>query len=174
MRCFVACCPDDATRDRLDQAAREALSRYPGARRVRRENLHLTLAFIGEVRPDRAHEAVEVLRGVSAEPFEWRIDHVGRFERAHVLWAGGQPEPRLMHLAERVRALLQSLHIRFDEKRFAAHVTVLRDLPPLRATGPGDVVEGIDPFAWPIRSPLLMVSERDAKGATVYRALESP
>jgi RNA 2',3'-cyclic 3'-phosphodiesterase len=171
MRCFVACCPDDSTRARLDQTAREALSRYPGARRVRPENLHLTLAFIGELPLAKANQAAEALRRISNEPFAWRLDHVGRFERAHVLWAGGPLEPRLADLSERVRSLLRALRIRFDEKRFAAHVTLLRDLPPLRATGPGDVVEAIEPFEWPIGEPLLMVSERDPQGATVYRAL---
>ena len=174
MRCFVACCPDDATRQRLDQAARQALARYPGARRIRAENMHLTLAFIGELLPVKAQEASEALRQISSEPFEWRIGHIGRFERAHVLWAGGEPEPRLNQLADRVRTLLRALQIRFDEKRFVAHVTLLRDLPRLSTAGPSDETETIEPFAWPIASALLMVSERDARGGTVYRALESP
>ena len=45
VRCFVACWPDDATRNQLDAAAQQAARRYPRARRVPRENLHLTLAF---------------------------------------------------------------------------------------------------------------------------------
>jgi len=174
MRCFVACWPDDSTRRHLDQAAQEALARCPGARRVRAENLHLTLAFIGELPLPKAREAAEALGRVSSAPFEWHIDHVGRFERAHVLWAGGPPEPRLEQLAERVRSELQTLQIHFDAKRFAAHVTLLRDVPPLGATHPVGVVEAIEPFAWPIRDALLLASERDSPGAPRYRALASP
>jgi 2'-5' RNA ligase len=87
-----------------------------------------------------------------------------------------------------VRAQLQALQIRFDGKRFAAHVTLLRDLPaglPTIAPGAGvasteagrsiaasQAVESIDPFAWPIQAAQLLVSERDAAGATGYRPLD--
>ena len=171
MRCFVACWPDDATRARLDDTARNAHQRYPGARRVRGQNLHLTLAFIGELPSAKAHEAAQALGQLSIEPLEWRIDHVGRFESARVLWAGGQPDPRLMQVAERARVQLKTLQIGFDEKRFAAHVTLLRDLPSQRGQGSSELAYPIEPFTWPIRDALLIVSERDPRGATVYRPL---
>jgi RNA 2',3'-cyclic 3'-phosphodiesterase len=174
VRCFVACWPDDSTRRRLDQAAGNALARCPGARRVRPDNLHLTLAFIGELPLPKAREAAEALRRISSEPFEWHIDHIGRFERARVLWAGGLPEPRLEQLAERARSELRALQVRFDTKRFAAHVTLLRDMPALRGAAQAEIVEPIEPFDWPMRDALLMVSERDSQGATRYRALASP
>jgi RNA 2',3'-cyclic 3'-phosphodiesterase len=174
LRCFVACWPDDSTRRRLDQAAGNALARCPGARRVRADNLHLTLAFIGELAPPKAGEVAEALRRVASEPFEWRVDHIGRFERARVMWAGGPPEPRLEQLAERARSELRALRIRFDTKRFAAHVTLLRDVPALGSAGEAETIETIEPFDWPIRGALLMVSERDAHGATRYRAFASP
>jgi len=173
MRCFVACWPDEATRARLDRAAHDAHQRHLRARRVHGGNLHLTLAFIGELPFASAHELVAALGGLSVEAFEWRIDHVGRFERARVLWAGGPPEPALVELAERVREELKTLRVRFDEKRFAAHVTLLRDLPPQRGHEPADLVVPIEPFTWPMREALLVVSERDAQGATVYRPLRS-
>ena len=172
MRCFVACWPDESTRSHLDQVARGALGLYPEARRVRPQNLHLTLAFIGELALPRAREAAVALSGVSSEPFEWRIDHIGRFERARVLWAGGPPQPRLSQLAEQVRGELQALQIRFDSKPFAAHVTLLRDVPAGRSTGSSEVVEPIEPFIWPIHDARLLVSERDSDGATCYRALD--
>ncbi|HEX4598546.1 MAG TPA: RNA 2',3'-cyclic phosphodiesterase [Burkholderiaceae bacterium] len=172
MRCFVACWPDDATRARLDHAARDAHQRYPGTRRVRGHNLHLTLAFIGELPSTKAHEAVRALGHLSTDAFDWRIDHVGCFDRARVMWAGGPPEARLTQLAERVREELKTLQIRFDEKRFAAHVTLLRDVPVQRPHGSGDLVDPIEPFMWPIREPVLVVSERDAQGATLYRPLQ--
>ena len=172
MRCFVACWPDDATRKRLDEVAQDVLGRTPGARRVRAENLHLTLAFIGELPQLKAREAADALRDVAVEAFNWRIDHIGRFERAHVLWAGGPAEPRLEQLAERVRDRLHALQIRFDTKRFAAHVTLLRDLPSRGPAGPVDAVEAVEAFVWPVRSALLLVSGRDAQGATRYRPLD--
>jgi 2'-5' RNA ligase len=171
MRCFVACCPDDSTRGRLDEIARFALARFPGARRMRPENLHLTLAFIGELAAPKAREVADAVREACAEPFDWRLDHIGCFERARVLWAGGPEEPRLTALACRVRDRLRELQVRFDAKRFAAHVTLLRDLPA-RPTGAADgIIESIDPLVWPIRAVSLQVSEL-AQGATRYRAFD--
>jgi len=173
MRCFVACCPDDPTRDRLNRIAGAVIGRYPGARRVSTDNLHLTLAFIGELALPPARAAAVALREIRDEPFDWCIDRVGRFDRARVLWAGGPEEPRLPELAERVRTCLQTLQIRFDAKRFAAHVTLLRDLPARRGNDSTDAVESIDPFVWPIRTTHMMVSERDPHGATRYRELDA-
>ena len=169
LRCFVACWPDETTRYRLDRIAQDVVGRTPGARRVRAENLHLTLAFIGELPQPKARESADAVRDLAVEPFDWRIDHTGRFERAHVLWAGGPPEPRLEQLAERVRSQLRALQIRFETKQFAAHVTLLRDLPSRPPAGP---VDAIEPFVWPVRSAVLLVSTRDAQGATCYRPLE--
>jgi 2'-5' RNA ligase len=174
VRCFVACWPDDTTRDRLDRVASAMLPRYPGARRINAANLHLTLAFIGELPLSGAHEAASALRAIASEPFDWRIDRVGRFDRARVLWAGGAEEDaRLAHLARRVRGCLQALRIRFDTKAFVAHVTLLRDLPGRHRSESADAAEPVDPFAWPIQAANMLVSERDPHGATRYRVLDA-
>jgi len=178
MRCFLASWPDEATRTFLDDAAQQAARLYPKARRVPRDNLHLTLAFIGELAVPKAAEAVQALRAAVQEPFEWRIDHVGRFERARVVWVGGQPEPRLVRMAEMVRTQLQSLAIPFDPKPFVPHVTLLRDVrqaterPAQRTADPGGSVQAITPFRWLIREAHLMLSERTPQGATRYRTFE--
>jgi 2'-5' RNA ligase len=149
------------------------LPHYPGARRINAANLHLTLAFIGELPVSSAHEAASALRGVPSEPFDWCLDRVGRFDRARVLWAGGAEDARLADLAGRVRGCLQALRIRFDTKAFVAHVTLLRDLPGRHGRESTDAVEPIDPFGWPIRTAHLIVSERDPHGATRYRVLDA-
>jgi len=172
MRCFVACWPDDPTRDRLDRVARAAAARFAAARRLPPANLHLTLAFIGELPQPQAREVAAALRDACDQPFDWCIDHVGRFGRARVLWAGGPEEPRLTALASRVRERLRALRIPFDGKRFAAHVTLLRDVPAQPMAAASEVIEAIDPILWPIRAASLRVSERDAQGATRYRALD--
>ena len=127
-RCFVALQPDEAALDRLDRLAGEEHARFPSARRVRRENLHLTLAFIGALEADRARLVAAALAGQTATPFDWLLDSVGAFAGARVLWVGGA-DAQLEALAARARALLDELAVRFDRKPFVAHVTLLRDLP---------------------------------------------
>jgi len=173
LRCFVACWPDDDARRRLDELAQALHARFPGARRMRAENLHLTLAFIGPMPAPGARRLAWALSKDSIEAFGWRIDRIGRFERARVLWAGSAEEPRLSELAARARSRLRALQIDFDDKPFAAHVTLLRDFPTRAAGGPGAPFEPIaSPLAWQVRSAQLVVSDRDERGATRYRLLE--
>ena len=53
MRLFIALLLDGAARDQLRAMQRALGQRDPGARLTRPENLHLTLAFLGEVPPGR-------------------------------------------------------------------------------------------------------------------------
>jgi 2'-5' RNA ligase len=137
MRCFVALWPDDAARERLAAVGREQQRRFPHARAMRAENLHLTLAFIGELDAARAARVAAALDALPVAPFAWTLDAVGAFERARVLWAAGPDCAPLAALALRVRQLLDELCVPYDRKPFVAHVTLLRDLargaPPRRS-----------------------------------------
>ena len=108
---------------------------------TREENLHLTLAFVGEYgNPD---EVLDALEQVEFEPFEIRLDGVGNF--GDLLWAGVSGEEKLAVVARRLRHELAEAGIPFDKKKFRPHVTLIRrasyrtgqKLPkePLRAEG---------------------------------------
>jgi 2'-5' RNA ligase len=173
MRCFVACWPDQATRTRLDHVARSLHLRHPGARRMQADNLHLTLAFVGELPRSMASEVASAMADLSVAAFAWCVDRLGRFDRAHIVWAGGPEEPRLARLAEQVRARLRALEVPFDRKPFAAHVTLLRDVTarePLLERP--ELNEAIEPIHWPIDAARLVVSEHDAGGAVRYRVVK--
>lgn len=128
MRCFVALRPDDAARERLAGVVREQQRRFPRARAMCMENLHLTLAFIGELDEARAAVVASALDALPFESFTWTLDAVGAFDRARVLWAAGADCEPLSQLARRVRSALDELHVPYDRKPFIAHVTLLRGL----------------------------------------------
>ncbi len=135
---------------------------------MRRANLHLTLAFIGEIDDAKARLVAARLAQHTWQPSLWRVDRIGVFDRARVLWAGSGDEPELAAIAARVRTLLDELQVRYDRKPFAPHVTLLRNLPR-SASG---TAEGIDPpVDWPVQRPVLLQSTHDETG-TRYTALE--
>lgn len=156
MRCFVALWPDEAARDRLASVAREQQRRFPRSRAMRAENLHLTLAFIGELDEARAAKVAAALEALPFELFEWTLDAVGAFERARVLWAAGPDCAPLAALAQRIRALLDGLHVRYDRKPFVAHVTLLRDLAREDARRAAAPIA--PPVAWRTARPQLLHS----------------
>src|SRR5215207_8876534 len=79
----------------------------PGARWQSREQLHLTVAFIGEVDGRDAAMIEDALAGIQAPGFKLQLHGVGQFgtgklTQAHALWAAARPNPALEHLQRKV------------------------------------------------------------------------
>ncbi|MBQ4361693.1 MAG: RNA 2',3'-cyclic phosphodiesterase, partial [Lachnospiraceae bacterium] len=91
---------------------------------TRPENLHLTLAFIGEY-PDPC-QVKEVIESAAFEPFTIRLDGAGSFRG--LWWAGVSAEAAgggdpLRKLVKRIRHALADEGIPFDRKKFSPHIT---------------------------------------------------
>ena len=86
------------------------------------ENLHITLAFIGEYSDPDA--VLEALSYVSFTPMPISLDGVGAF--GDLWWAGITGSPALEAVCKRVRRSLAAANIPFDKKRFNPHITLLR------------------------------------------------
>ena len=105
------------------------------------ENLHLTLAFIGEY-PD-SEAVMEALSALSFSPFELCLEGLGCF--GDLWWAGMRESAPLTALARRLRHALAERGIPYDRKRFSPHITLLRrargEMPGLR---PGQASMTVD------------------------------
>lgn len=86
------------------------------------ENLHITLAFIGEYGDPNA--VIDALKSVRFTPFAVTIDEVGSFDE--LWWMGPSGSDDLNRLAGKVRHALSDAGIDFDKKKFKPHVTILR------------------------------------------------
>ena len=86
------------------------------------ENLHITLAFIGEY-PD-PDVVLDALTTVSFKPMDIALDGIGAF--GDLWWAGISGSPALAAVCKRVRRALAENNIPFDKKRFSPHITLLR------------------------------------------------
>ena len=132
MRLFVAIELSDAVKDALIEAQNRMYDRGVRGSYTQEENLHLTLAFIGEYA--EAEPVVDALSAVSFSAFVLALDSFGCF--GDLWWAGLRASPALDALARRVRYALAEQGIPFDRKRFSPHITLLRKakgaVPPLR------------------------------------------
>lgn len=89
---------------------------------TREENLHLTLAFIGEYgNPDKVLAALEEL---DFKEFTIEIDGIGNF--GDLYWAGLKDNPYLVSLVKSLRKKLSDYEIPFDRKKFSPHITLVR------------------------------------------------
>jgi RNA 2',3'-cyclic 3'-phosphodiesterase len=104
----------------------------PALRRVKTENLHLTLAFLGQTPDERLDDVGAVARDAAARvsPFRLSFDHVGRFPergRPRIVWLGiAEGEASVVALGVGVYAGLKSRGLRFDDRPLAPHLTLAR------------------------------------------------
>ena len=85
MRLFLALWPDPPVRDALAEVAR-SLAGLACGKPVPAEKIHLTLAFLGEVAPERLDAVRDVARSVRGAPFKLVLDALGSFRKARVAW----------------------------------------------------------------------------------------
>ncbi|MCB9678248.1 MAG: RNA 2',3'-cyclic phosphodiesterase [Alphaproteobacteria bacterium] len=123
MRCFVAIdLPDDVTERLL--AVRPAPG--PGIRPVPREQMHVTVLFLGDQDPDAVREALLDLR---IPAFFMTIGGLGHFEGrtgAHILWAGVTPTPALLEARAAVVDAMSDIGFDMKEEDYRPHVTLAR------------------------------------------------
>lgn len=100
----------------------------PGARWRTAEQLHVTLAFYGEIDERRADDlALELERAQAGGPFEIELAGVGAFgdaHRSHTLWAGVAPCERLNVLAGRCKAAAERAGVTMEKRTYHPHVTL--------------------------------------------------
>jgi len=119
----------------LDLAARafEILPiTLPALRRVKAENLHITLAFLGHTPDENLDDVAAAARegALPVSPFRLSFDRAGRFPdrgRPRVVWLGiAEGEASVVELGAGVYAGLRSRGLRFDDRPLAPHLTLAR------------------------------------------------
>jgi RNA 2',3'-cyclic 3'-phosphodiesterase len=111
----------------------------PGARWQTREQLHMTLRFIGEVDGRDAAGLDDALAGIEAPGFELQLHGVGQFgnKQPHTLWASARANEALTHLQRKVDTAIRRVGQPQDAHKFTPHVTVAR----LKHPEQGKVIE---------------------------------
>ena len=172
MRLFFALPLPGEAKDRL-RAPLEGAKKAggDGVSFTRIEQLHFTLAFLGEQPgPDEALAAGEALR--EGAPFEVALSGAGAFPntaRPRVLWLGVTDGALpLLQATERLRTALRQRGFTLEERPFRPHLTFARVRPrgersakrALAAIAPGEFAR------WTTREACLMQSFLGKGGAT--------
>lgn len=160
LRLFYALWPDDATR-----AALARLQTAFTGRKTKYENLHLTLAFLGQQPADLLPPLEAMLAALPGKSMPLIIDRAGYFKKNRIAWAGVHAVPDALHYLRRTLVQLLDRHgIAFDaHTSFKPHITLARDaLPPQE--------NPFEPIRWQARQVALVQSSPGTEGLT-YRVL---
>lgn len=122
MRLFIALLPDEPFLEAIRKLQEEMRKKGIHGHYTPEENLHFTLAFIGEY-PD-PEKVSQVMESIPAEPFVLRTDRLGKYQDLY--WCGIEPCPELTEYVRRLRHALADAGIPYDRKKFEAHMTLVR------------------------------------------------
>ncbi len=127
------------------------------------ENLHLTLAFIGET--ERVEEIKAAVDAVKFEPFLIRTGKMGCFNgRSRVIWLGIEGEDKVKAIAQQLRRNLDQRGIDYAKGKFSPHITLVRQPSEM----PLDI--DVESESMTVSKIYVMKSER-INGRLVYTAL---
>ena len=168
MRLFVAL----ALPDVVAQSLMLIQGGVPGARWQTREQLHLTLRFIGEVHGRDAAMLDDALADIRVPAFDLQLHAVGQFggKQVHSLWAGVRKNEALEHLQRKVDSAIRRVGQPQDQHKFTPHVTLAR----LRGAEQGRVREWLTHHAlytsaeFPVEAFVLYSSKLTSDGS-IYR-----
>ena len=168
MRLFVAVNFNDTTRGQLTTLIDGLRPHSSRGRFTIPDNLHLTLAFLGECDAKQASAIKTAMGKIDFEAFPIKIERVGRFKRngGDIWWAGVQDSKALSSLYEDLKDKLLHVGFALDERKYSPHITLGReietDVLPWRLAPFGETVESIE----------LMKSER-INGKLTYTPIYS-
>jgi len=164
-RLFFALWPDKPVRDALLRLRRHlpAVSGRP----THREDLHVTLAFLGSVDADRQRCVETVADGIAAPSFDLVIDRFGYWARPRILWCGPSDTPEALgRLVGELQADLTDCGFEPEDRPYAAHVTLARKAEKM-------TFPAFDPsVSWPVRE-FVLVASRSGGEPPRYEVLRS-
>ncbi|HEY7238115.1 MAG TPA: RNA 2',3'-cyclic phosphodiesterase [Burkholderiales bacterium] len=151
-RHFFAAWPPAATAAALEAWARNLEGRVTPAQKI-----HLTLAFLGPVAPEKA---IDAARSTNGRAHALPLEKAQYWKHSRIIWAGPRETPAaLAALAEALHGALRRAGYTLEERPFAAHVTLLRSAPPPCELPPLPGVE------WPVSEFTLVRSAVSNKGS---------
>ncbi|MEL7563555.1 MAG: RNA 2',3'-cyclic phosphodiesterase [Dehalobacterium sp.] len=160
MRLFIAINFNDKVKDSLcDSIARLKKMALKG-NFTRRENLHLTLVFIGET--NKVEAVKQAMASISALPFELSIGGVGRFNRdgGDIYWAGVNKNIVLTDIYNQLCGELRKKGFILENRAYKPHLTLGREVVVPKIFNEKEFAESVPHMNMIIDSVSLMKSER--------------
>lgn len=160
LRLFYALWPDEATRIALTR-----LQEPLAGRKMHRQDLHITLAFLGQQPASLLPDLQALLRQLPPPELDLQLDRIGYFPRSRIVWAGMQSVPEaLLVLHDALATMLSQLGVRSVQHGcFTPHVTLARDAP-----APSE--SAIEAVSWHANR-IVLVQSISAPEAERYRVL---
>ncbi len=176
MRLFIALEFDERTKGRLMDEMLRLKNFARTGNFTKRENLHLTVKFLGEAEESKITEIARAMERAAAgiPTMELEMASFGSFlsgtDGRRLYWRGVNPSPELLKLYERVCRETEKLGFKSEKRGYTPHVTLIRNCKMSFIFREQDFARGLSAIPFKGDRLCLMKSERQA-GKLVYRDL---
>jgi 2'-5' RNA ligase len=133
IRAFIKLEIDDFTKGVIDNFIHKIKENqaFTGVKWVKQDNMHITLAFLGEIPIDTVSEIDGLLKEVACTNYQFMIKFTGlgffpNIKTPRVYWIGIQKQPLLDKLKNDIDTGLERLGLPYDKKPFSPHLTIGR------------------------------------------------
>ena len=165
-RLFFAIWPDPAALQQLVNL-RDSLESSIRGRWILAADLHVTLAFLGQVTSDRLQILEAIASNVRAQPFFISLDQLSGWRSAGVLCLTPRQSPKsLESLAQRLAGGLGEAGFVLDKRPFRPHLTLARQVTSV----PARLGHRLEPIRFEVRA-FHLVQSRPSVSASAYETI---
>jgi 2'-5' RNA ligase len=180
IRSFIAIELNEATQGALAKIQNDLRSLDVNVKWVKSRNIHLTLRFLGHVRPKIMKKIIEgfsdFFKGQSS--FDAELTHVGAFPRVEwprIIWVGIEKNAQsIIDLAQQLENHLCKFGLKKESKVFAPHLTIGRVRSPKNITALSEALKNysLSPIPQKISKITLFKSTLTSQGP-IYEKLQT-
>jgi 2'-5' RNA ligase len=135
MRLFFGIELENDIRNYIHNVIQELNINYNGIKWVEKENLHITLEFLGETDINDMNNIIESIEKISFPTFNIDLNSIGGFpylDKARVLWIGlKEHKIELMNLYKKLHFTCKNVKSNLSDRPYHPHVTIARIKRPL-------------------------------------------
>ncbi len=169
MRLFIAINFTEDVKNELCLTIERLKSNANQGNFTRRENLHLTLVFLGEVAPESIQNIKSAMEKVTVEKFLLSLSGLGYFKRngGDIYWMGVERNNCLAALHSQLCRGLTQAGFTLDNREYKPHLTLGREIRLIDRLDKEAFSKTIKPLKQVVDKISLMKSER-IKGRLIY------
>lgn len=135
-----------------------------------KENLHITLKFLGEVSPTKLEDIKKAMKGIKHDTFRLECLGVSVFNRNGIVSAKVDGElNKLSALQSTIETALEKCGFKKENRKYRPHITLARRYQAFDESDIGTIP--YRPSEFDVEEIILFESRRNDKGRLVYKPL---
>lgn len=160
MRLFFAIPLPEPVKDTLCIAIQRLREASLKGNFTRRDNLHLTLVFLGETSSERLGELSQVVKSATVPPFALGFRHLGHFQKKErdIWWVGVDASIALQTVYRELYNSLVRIGFKLEDRPYVPHLTLGREIVTVPGFDPEAVSRTIPPLSMQVDRISLMQS----------------